>query len=74
MPIQALVTWWYPGQESSVWMLRCHGVLIPDTHETEGGEGGSHGESESHGGGTVQEEAARLLIRMAARAVATQLA
>lgn len=63
-PPQALVTWWYPGQESAKLMLKCYSLLAP------GGEGGAEGEGAGTGegeGGEVAELAVRMAVRAAAQ-------
>jgi hypothetical protein len=62
----ALVTWWYPGQEVAVWMLRCTSVLVADKNE-EHTETTHSGEGE--GGNSTEHEAAVLLAKMALRAI-----
>lgn len=37
--MQGLATWWYPGQRSSIFMLRCLSVLTPDAAEAAEGSG-----------------------------------
>jgi Ca2+:H+ antiporter len=72
--IIACVSWFYTGQESSVWMLRCASVLIAGEHEELAHEqkgdhvGGGAGSEGGHGNATeVAELAARMAVKMVRR-------
>jgi hypothetical protein len=65
----ACASWFYPGQPSARWMLRCVSVLIDDAKEEgaeSGGEFGSEGGGE--GAGSAEGEAAALVAKLAIKA------